>query len=137
MAWTDGKQIGKPKREEDAAQAAAVVWMQKLNIPHYAVPNGAKRTLAAAVRLKSTGLVAGIPDLVIPVARRGFHHLYIEMKREKGGHVSDQQKYWLAALTQLGHYAVIARGFEDFKRIVSYYFNNDFRIAELTRTQRL
>ena len=42
----------------------------------YHVPNGGKRDKATAAVLKRQGVKAGVPDLVLPVARCGYHGLY-------------------------------------------------------------
>jgi hypothetical protein len=46
----------------------------------YAIPNGGARTAVTGARLKAEGVKPGIPDLHLPVARGGYHSLYIEMK---------------------------------------------------------
>lgn len=47
----------------------------------YHVPNGGSRKKAEAGRFRAEGVKAGVPDLCLPVARGGFHGLYIELKR--------------------------------------------------------
>jgi hypothetical protein len=69
----------------------------------YAIPNGGARHKAVAGKMRAEGVKKGVPDLHLPVARQGFHSLFIEMKREFGGKVSDEQRAWLAALTEEGH----------------------------------
>lgn len=49
----------------------------------YHVPNGGSRKKAEAGRFRAEGVKAGVPDLCLPVARGGFHGLYIELKRQK------------------------------------------------------
>ena len=46
----------------------------------YHVPNGGKRDAATAVALKRQGVKAGVPDIMLPAARAGYHGLYIELK---------------------------------------------------------
>ena len=46
----------------------------------YHIPNGGKRDACTAVNLKRQGVKAGVPDLHLPVARGGYHGLYIELK---------------------------------------------------------
>ena len=58
----------------------------------YHVPNGGSRKKAEAGRFRAEGVKAGVPDLCLPVARGGFHGLYIEPKRQKGSKTSDDQK---------------------------------------------
>lgn len=72
----------------------------------YAIPNGGKRHVAVAVKLKAEGVKAGVPDLCLPVARGGYHGCYLEGKR-KGGHVSAAQLEWLTALALEGYYVTI------------------------------
>lgn len=76
----------------------------------YHVPNGGYRTKATAARLKASGVKAGVPDMCLPVPRRGYHGLYIELKRTDGGTVSPAQKAWIQALNDNGYLAVICKG---------------------------
>lgn len=78
----------------------------------YHVPNGGSRNHIEAARLKAQGVKAGVPDLVLPVARGKHHGLYIELKRQKGGRLSDDQKKWLDELTEQGYLAVRCDGSE-------------------------
>ena len=103
-------------------QAAFVHWF-KLQYPGtllYAIPNGAYLAGDGPMRarrmqkLKAEGLFPGIPDICIPA-----WHLYVEMKREKGGVVSDAQRDAQAALRAAGYITIIARGFEDAKAQVA------------------
>ena len=52
-------------------------FIPELKLLHH-IPNEGKRTNGAL--LKAAGMVSGVPDLSLPVARRGFNGLYIEMK---------------------------------------------------------
>lgn len=45
----------------------------------YHVPNGGSRKKAEAGRFRAEGVKAGVPDLCLPVARGGFHGLYIRV----------------------------------------------------------
>lgn len=63
----------------------------------FAIPNGGKRHIVTAMRLKDEGVKPGVPDVCLPVARGGYHGLFIEMKRT-GGRVSPEQQKWLSAL---------------------------------------
>ena len=58
------------------------------------VPNGGKRSIAEAARFRRMGVKAGVPDLVLPVARGQYHGLYIELKAH-GGTASPNQKIWI------------------------------------------
>lgn len=77
------------------------------------IPNGGARSLTEAVRFKRAGVKKGVPDLFLPVARGGFHGLFIELKRERGGRVSKEQKEWLSALEAEKYRAVVCNGAEE------------------------
>lgn len=86
----------------------------------YAVPNGGHRHKAVAARLKATGVKSGVPDVVLPVARHGYHSLYIEMKA-MDGHASKTQRQWIEDLACEGHKAIVVRGFKEARdQIVAY-----------------
>lgn len=87
----------------------------------FAIPNGGHRHIATASRLKLEGVKPGVPDLFLSVARRGFHGLYIEMKRIKGGSVSKEQKQWKIWLTEEEYAWVRADGYEKAKALIKSY----------------
>ena len=73
-------------------QAAVFKWSQlpdvrqrypELKLLHH-IPNGGRRDPVEAKHLKQQGVKSGVPDLCLPVARRDYHGLYIEMKTETG-----------------------------------------------------
>jgi VRR-NUC domain len=78
----------------------------------YHIPNGEKRSIITAVKLKKMGVLPGIPDYHLPVARRGFHSLYIELKSETG-RVSDTQQKLHLELVRRNNVVVIAFGAQD------------------------
>lgn len=85
------------------------------------IPNGGKRGKAEAGRLKAEGVSAGVPDLCLPVPRGGYHGLYIELKRIKGGEVSKSQKEWLALLNRQGYFAMVCFGWQEAARTITKY----------------
>lgn len=82
----------------------------------HAIPNGAhlagnhQRRAAQMAKLKSEGLKTGVFDLFLPVARKGYHGLYIEMKRQKSGRVSDEQKTFSQDVSAEGYLCVVCNG---------------------------
>lgn len=75
------------------------------------IPNGGSRDAREAHNLKLQGVVPGVPDLCMPVPKKGYHGLYIEMKRSgKGARVSENQKEILAYLQSQGYVAKVCYG---------------------------
>lgn len=111
---------------EDNEQMILFRWaaMQSGKFPElellYHIPNGGKRNKAEAARFKSMGVKAGVPDLHLPVARGGYHSLYIELKAANG-RVSENQSEWLAALNQQGNKAVVCYGWEQAAQVIKDY----------------
>lgn len=87
----------------------------------FAIPNGGWRFPKTAARLKAAGVKAGVPDLFLPVARRNFHGLFIEMKRLKGGVVSDAQLDWITDLEAQGYAVYVCRGWWDAWKKLCWY----------------
>lgn len=86
----------------------------------YHVPNGGSRDPIEARHLKQQGVKRGVPDLCLPVARGGYHALYIEMKAE-GGHVRKEQKWWVDRLMEEGNYATVCYGWQDATTAIEGY----------------
>jgi len=79
----------------------------------YAIPNGGHRNKATAGKLKAEGVKSGVPDLHLPIARGGYHSLYVEMKKppEGGkGRLSPTQIWWRDRLIDEGHAVVTCHG---------------------------
>lgn len=100
----------KSQSSEASHQFGFLIWFyQKFpGVLIYHCPNGEKRSMKTAVRLKKMGVVAGIPDLFIPA-----WSLYIEMKREKGGVVSEAQKKIMVYLSRHGYTCLVCHGATD------------------------
>lgn len=90
----------------------------------YAIPNGSLRHPAIAAKLKAEGVKPGVPDLCLPVSRGGFHGLYIELKRRKGGVVSDHQRNWLDYLRKQGYRAEVCHGWEVARDVLVEYLRS-------------
>ena len=89
----------------------------------HAIPNGGSRNPIEARHLKEQGVKAGIPDLFLPCARGGFHGLYIEMKRRKGGRVSIEQKKTIIALREQGYRVEVCEGWERAREVIKEYLD--------------
>ena len=112
---------------EGVEQATLFNWakMQSWKYPELAlmfhIPNGGKRGKAEAGRFKCEGVKAGVPDIFLPVPRGGYHGLFIEMKRTKGGKLSEEQKQWQRDLKEQGYEAVVCKGWEAAAAEIAYY----------------
>lgn len=93
----------------------------------YHVPNGGKRNAREAALLKAEGVKAGVPDIVLPCSCGGYHGLYIELKRQKSGTVSDDQKKYLEFLSFAGYKAVVCRGWEKARDEIMSYLKGETR----------
>lgn len=87
----------------------------------YHIPNGGSRSKSEAGRFRAEGVKSGVPDICLPVARGGYHGLYIELKRVKGGRVSTAQQGWIAALRDQGYYACVCKGWDDAAHVIKAY----------------
>ena len=108
------------ERQEQAAVFEWAAWAAN-QCPEvgllFAVPNGQMRRGTAA----EPGLRAGVPDMMLPVARGQWHGLFIELKRERGGVVRPEQREWLERLECQGYRAVVARGADAAIAIIERY----------------
>lgn len=101
---------------EDGQQKAVLLWAAynfkiypELRWLHHS-PNGGSRSKREGAKFKVMGVKRGFPDLVLLVPRGRYHGLLIEMKKLKGGVISDEQKDWLCYLNEAGYYAMVAHG---------------------------
>jgi hypothetical protein len=98
----------------------------------FAIPNGGFRHITTARNMKAEGAKPGVPDLFLPVARNGYHGLFIEMKRtearpkrdgSKGG-LSDVQIKWKADLEAQGYRVAVCYGFDEARETIECYLND-------------
>lgn len=69
----------------------------------FAIPNGERRDAITGSRLKAAGVKPGVPDIFIPIPASGYHGAYLELKRKKGGRVSDAQDTYIDFLSSQGY----------------------------------
>lgn len=115
----DGAALRQPRTgHEDAEQEALAAWLDRVLGEHAwcHVPNGGKRSAKTASAMKRAGVKAGVADVLIftrcpayPQARG----VALELKRQKGGHVSDAQKAWLRAREVDGWLCRVCEGCAD------------------------
>lgn len=98
------------------------------------VPNGGKRDIETAKALKRQGVRAGIPDLVLPVARCGYHGLYIELKAP-GGALEQVQIDYLKALEKEDYLALVCVGWRAASEVLISYLKQEEPQAEPLTTK--
>lgn len=115
---------------EHAHQCALFCWAAISIYPElqlmFAIPNGGLRHKGTAVRLKAEGAKAGMLDIMLPVARKGCHGLFVELKRpailapsiktgkliisQPKGKTSNKQDSWIDKLREQGYGACSCEG---------------------------
>lgn len=122
-----GSTRAKPVDREGQEQAALMAEL-RLRMPEvadliYHVPNGGHRVKAVAAKLKAQGVKAGIPDLVLPMARGGYFGLYIEFKATPpyDAAISASQHERIRKLSDHGYLVIVCRGhFDAMEQIRAY-----------------
>ena len=107
---------------EDELQIAVIEYCELRGIPVVHIPNEGERSVTYGALLKRMGMKRGFPDLFFPIARRGFHGLFIEMKTDKGK-LSEDQRKWLTELSKEGYLCRVCRSLEAVIDILSQYYS--------------
>lgn len=97
-------------------------WLDLNHIKHTHIGNesqiGGRAGAIRGAQLKRIGQSKGFPDYLVIVNNK---LIAIEMKREKGGKVSDEQRDWLDALAKAGVDSYVAHGANEAMEIVQSY----------------
>ena len=95
----------------------------ELELMHH-IPNGGKRSKTEAARFKAMGVKRGVSDIFLPVARGGFHGLYIELKA-KDGKVESAQKDWIEFVRKQGYYGAVCYGGDVAAELIQKYMKGE------------
>lgn len=98
---------------EDVDHLAVARYLDTLGLLWQHSPNSGKRNVVAGAKLKQMGMRRGFPDFQIfdaPPLHPNAKGVCIELKRARGGRVSDEQRYWLAELGLRGWLAEVCEG---------------------------
>ena len=115
----------------------------------FMVPNGTQlpgNAVRYMASLKAQGFRPGVSDLVIayPVWREDpkhdgpicYHGMYVELKRDRKSYggpaaiasaVRKEQKEWLERMEDVGYWACLAYGFDEFKSLVRSYLAKEIQ----------
>lgn len=88
--------------------------------------NGVKLSLAQAKKAKAAGMLKGVHDITLKVARQGFNGLSIELKRPKtqfhnAGVLSDEQVLYGDRLQAEGWSVHYCYGWIEAKAVIEWY----------------
>jgi len=113
---------------ESKEQQYLIQWfrLKYRDVKIVASANGGSRNKFEAANLKRSGVTAGVPDIQILKAARGYHGLFIELKAtpsklRKKGVVSEAQKVLIDYLNQEGYLAVVCWGWVEAKDKIDWY----------------
>lgn len=115
---------------ESKIQASCVAWMHN-TYPEYrglyfAVQNENSRAdsnaSTGAIR-RSMGVVKGVSDTILFLARGEYHALCVEFKTDIGRQ-SDAQRLWQSKVETQGFRYEVVRSLEEFKRLIVEYLNS-------------
>lgn len=122
------KPVRAKRVDREGLEQAALIAELRIRMPDvadliYHVPNGGHRLKKVAADLKGQGVAAGVPDLVLTMARGGYFGLYIEFKATppNAAAVSDSQHKWIRKLNDQGYLAIVCLGhFDAMEQIRAY-----------------
>ncbi len=127
-----------PRRGSEAAEQEALFHWARLaagRLPELAymfhVPN-ARPNRFERMNMGRQGVKRGVPDIMLLVARGGYHGLLIELKIE-GGSVSPTQEAFLAFAREQGYQALVCWGWTQAKDAIESYLalhTHDWKIVK-------
>ena len=116
-----------PRHLEDDIQVSCIYWFSyqfpKILKLLIAIPNGGRRNRREAARLKKSGVVPGVSDLVLFIPNQFHHALCIEIK-SKDGRQSQLQKDWQKLVEVYNFKYVVCRSLDEFRSEVQMYLRN-------------
>lgn len=118
------------RNEEHKEQCAVLEWWgykcHSFGVPEhllFAIPNGGARNAITGAILKAEGVRPGVPDLFLAHPNRYYSGLFIEMKKTKGGRVSDAQSGIRALLMMAGYDVQICEGADKARAVITDYLS--------------
>lgn len=108
---------------EATIHKTAIQWARAHPIIHRRIihiPNEGKRTGRYGNHLKSLGLLPGVWDLFVMLARHGFHGAWIEIK-SKHGTLSPAQKLFGEEQRQEGYFTAVCYSVDEVIRTLDWY----------------
>ena len=101
----------------DHRTVGGVVGLWSYTVPElsrlFAIHNQGHGDKIRGNRAKAEGVKSGVPDMMLPVPRGGYHGLFIELKKGKRASTSETQDDWIRFLADAGYCAVVAFGWQE------------------------
>lgn len=107
---------------ESGEQQTVIEYCEYSGITVVHIANEGKRSARYGAELKRLGLRKGFPDLFIPEAKKGFHGLFLELKRDIKSKPTKAQLEWIAKLNAAGYYAKVCYGADAAIKEIQKYF---------------
>jgi hypothetical protein len=83
--------------------------------------SGVRVPIGCALKMKRAGAIKGWPDIFLPITTANYAALFIELKRRKGGIVSDEQYRVHYLLRDQGYYVEVCKGADAAIRTIKWY----------------
>lgn len=119
---------------EHQHQVALILWAYRARLPEsadvepgsrvgdflLAIPNGGRRDVREAQRLKAEGVKPGVSDLLLPLRRHGYAGLWTELKAP-GKKPTDLQWAWIDRMRRAGYMAEYRDNWPDAAALIAAY----------------
>lgn len=86
----------------------------------FAIPNGGKRHPVVAMAMKREGVKAGVLDIMLPVARGGWHGLFVELKYGDNW-LSPKQDKFTGFVHDQGYAVAVCKSAEEAQGVIVDY----------------
>lgn len=114
--------IGRTSEQDE--QITAMKWLALTHKNVFdvtmAIPNEGRTSWYGGQRMKMAGVKAGAPDLILPVALKGYHGVFVEMKSRQGK-VRPNQAEMHERLRAQGFYVPVCYCADEFIEVVEDY----------------
>lgn len=92
----------------------------------HAIHNQGHGDAIRGARAKAEGVRAGVPDVFLPVRKRNYAGLYVELKQQKyrtakDGGLKKEQIYWIDYLRNAGYRVEVAYGWREAAQHIQNY----------------
>jgi len=88
----------------------------------FAIPNGGRRSLREAARLKKEGVMPGVSDAFLAIPKNNYAGLWIEFKTGTGKQ-TDYQKTFEKNMLNAGYDYKVVRSIDEFLHVLTNYLH--------------